>query len=249
MTIKEAEELLKIPRATIRYYEKEKLIDPKREENGYREYDDKDIATLKKVIIFRKLGLPVSEIEDILDGSKSLEDALTENVTRLEKQLAELNGAISLSKTICQNTDGIESFDENYFWEEVNREEAKGSRFMDIAKDMVQYQKTVFLDHFGLVDSEGNLNTTVKQAIITVIVGCLAWGGTRWLIIEKSLHSFLVGVSIPLITSAFLMIIGYPLHCLLKMNPKTAKHEKWIIWTIALFLCLVFLDIATEYGW
>lgn len=48
---------------------------------------------------------------------------------------------------------------------------------------------------------------------------------------------------------AFLVIIGYPLHCILKRNPKTAKYEKWIIWTIALFVCLVLLDMATKYGW
>ena len=249
MTIKEVEEKLGIPRASIRFYEKERLIDPKREENGYREYSEQDVATLKKVVIFRKLGLPVSEIEDILDGTKPLAEALSANVTRLTEQLAELNGAIALSKTIQQSVPDIVSFDEDYYFDEIGREEQKGSRFMDIAKDIAQYQKSVLLDHFGLADSEGNLNTTVKSAIITVILGCLAWGVTRYLIIERTLHSFLVGLAIPLMTSVFLVIVGYPLHCLLKRNPKTAKHEKWIIWTIAIFLCLVLLDLCTKYGW
>lgn len=69
MTIKEVEEMLGIPRGTIRFYEKERLIEPKREENGYREYSEKDAATLKKVVLFRKLGLAVSDIEEILDGT------------------------------------------------------------------------------------------------------------------------------------------------------------------------------------
>ena len=249
MTIKEVEEMLGIPRASIRFYEKERLIDPKRESNGYREYDEKDVATLKKVIIFRKLGLPVSEIEDVLDGSKPLAEALADNTARLEEQLAELNGAIALSKTIRQNTADIADFDENYYWDEVGREEEKGNRFMDIAKDIAKYQKSVLLDHFGLADTEGNLNTTVKHAILIVIAGCLAWGVCRWLIIERTLHSFLIGLAIPLITSVFLVIVGYPLHCILKRNPKTAKHEKWIIWAVALFICLVILDLATKYGW
>lgn len=249
MTIKEVEEMLGIPRASIRFYEKERLIDPKRESNGYREYDEQDVATLKKVIIFRKLGLPVSEIEDVLDGSKPLAEALADNTARLEEQLAELNGAIALSKTIRQNTTDIADFDENYYWDEVGREEEKGNRFMDIAKDIAKYQKSVLLDHFGLADSEGNLNSTVKDAIFTVIGVCLAWGIVRWLIIERSLYSFLIGIAIPLITSVFLVIVGYPLHCILKRNPKTAKHEKWIIWGVALFICLVILDLATKYGW
>ena len=37
MTIKEVEQLLEVPRATIRFYEKENLIKPVRESNGYRD--------------------------------------------------------------------------------------------------------------------------------------------------------------------------------------------------------------------
>lgn len=43
MTIKEVEKCLDIPRATVRYYEKEGLIDPIREENGYRDYSEEDV--------------------------------------------------------------------------------------------------------------------------------------------------------------------------------------------------------------
>lgn len=48
MKIKELEELLGIPRATIRFYEKQGLIKPVRiRENEYRDYSDEDIAKLK----------------------------------------------------------------------------------------------------------------------------------------------------------------------------------------------------------
>ena len=82
-----------------------------------------------------------------------------------------------------------------------------------------------------------------------LILGCLAWGVARYLLIERTLHSFLIGLAIPIITTVFLIIIGYPLHCILKRNPKTTKHESWIIWAFALFICLVVLDLATKYGW
>ena len=72
MTIKEMEQILDIPRATIRFYEKEGLINPQREENGYRDYSEEDVERLKKVIIFRKIGFTVSDIEDIFDRAKSL---------------------------------------------------------------------------------------------------------------------------------------------------------------------------------
>ena len=49
MTIKEVEQYLGVPRATIRFYEKEGLISPNRVENGYREYSTEDVAKLKKI--------------------------------------------------------------------------------------------------------------------------------------------------------------------------------------------------------
>lgn len=249
MTIKEVEEQLGIPRASIRFYEKERLIDPKREDNGYREYSEQDVATLKKVIIFRKLGLPVSEIEDILDGSKPLADALAANVSRLEEQLAELNGAIALSKTIQQSAADIASFDENYYFAEIGREEQRGSRFMDIAKDIAQYQKSAVLDYFGIADTEGNLAVSAKRAVFTVIGACLLWGFTRWLIIERTLGSFCTGFVTPLLTAVLLAIVGYPFHCICRRHPKLAKLEKWIILAVAIFICIVVIELCEKYGW
>ena len=51
MTIKEVEQALEIPRATIRFYEKEELISPKRSGNAYREYSEEDVILLIKIII------------------------------------------------------------------------------------------------------------------------------------------------------------------------------------------------------
>lgn len=48
MKINEVEELLNTPRANIRYYEKEGLINVSRKENGYRNYTEEDIARLKR---------------------------------------------------------------------------------------------------------------------------------------------------------------------------------------------------------
>lgn len=59
MTIKEVEQELGIPRANIRFYEKKNLLHPERGENTYREYSEEDVATLKKIIILRKIGISV----------------------------------------------------------------------------------------------------------------------------------------------------------------------------------------------
>ena len=95
MTIKDIEQVLNVPRATIRFYEKEGLINPERAENGYRDYSDQDVEKLKKIIILRKIGLSVNDIEDLLDGAKSMDAVLDANMHNLQKQMEELTGAMN----------------------------------------------------------------------------------------------------------------------------------------------------------
>ena len=52
MTIKEVEERTGLARSNIRFYEKEGLIEPSRnDKNGYRDYSEKDVETIKKLLI------------------------------------------------------------------------------------------------------------------------------------------------------------------------------------------------------
>ena len=48
--------------------EKEGLIQPKREENGYRDYDDETVQKLKIIKFLRNLQISVDDIKAILDG-------------------------------------------------------------------------------------------------------------------------------------------------------------------------------------
>ena len=48
MTIKEVEQYLEVPRATVRFYEKEGLIRPERGGNGYRDYSEEDVEKLRQ---------------------------------------------------------------------------------------------------------------------------------------------------------------------------------------------------------
>jgi len=54
MKINEVEKILGVPKATIRFYEKEGLLMPLRNEKAYREYSEEDVELIKKIIVFRK---------------------------------------------------------------------------------------------------------------------------------------------------------------------------------------------------
>ena len=50
MQIKEVQEKLKISSYTLRYYEKMGLIQPYRDENGYRNYSEEDIHKIERIM-------------------------------------------------------------------------------------------------------------------------------------------------------------------------------------------------------
>lgn len=84
MTIKELEERTGLPRANIRYYESEGLLDPARLPNGYRDYSEADAAALEKIKLLRQLHMDLDTIRAVQQGRLPLERALFTQLTRLE---------------------------------------------------------------------------------------------------------------------------------------------------------------------
>ena len=65
MNIAEAERRTGLTRANIRFYEKEGLLTPTRGANGYRDYTEDDVQTLRKIMLLRRLRLSVPDIRAI----------------------------------------------------------------------------------------------------------------------------------------------------------------------------------------
>lgn len=66
MKSKEAQTKTGLTRKAIEYYEAQGLLNPSRDENGYRNYSDQDVSRLSQISGYRKLGLNLSEITDVL---------------------------------------------------------------------------------------------------------------------------------------------------------------------------------------
>lgn len=74
-----------LTRKAIEYYEDRGLIHPQKSENGYRDYNIKDLEILKKVSIFRKLGMSISDIyQCISSGGDSPSSVLREKQHQLD---------------------------------------------------------------------------------------------------------------------------------------------------------------------
>ncbi|MCH5272049.1 MAG: MerR family transcriptional regulator [Lachnospiraceae bacterium] len=248
MTIKEVEQILEIPRATVRYYEKENLIKPQREENGYRDYSDEDVELLKKIIVLRKIGLSVEDIEDLFDGTRTLTEALDENIINLQKQMSELQGAINLCKKMKEDKAELSSLDTNVYWNIVGEEEKKGNSFTDIAKDIVHEEKKIITNYLGWTDKEGNLYDISRNIryFIIVFVGM----GVIYCVINKewSIYNLSLGLRGVLTMLVIEGILAIPMHFLGKKHPWIAKNRVGILIATAIVLCIVLLILAKLLG-
>lgn len=253
MTIKEVEQHLEVPRATVRFYEKEGLINPQRGENGYREYSEEDVTRLREIIIFRKLGMSITDIEDVLDGAKPLSEAVAENIMNLEKQIEELKGALLVCRRLQDEKEEINTFEAEKYWNVIEEEEKKGNRFLDIAKDMVHYEKGILLEFFNIADREGNLSVGIGQMFLNVSACLIVYVVVRCLLEQDwSLQSVLGGVWGLVFFLVLELLVGIPIFLVGRKRPEVLqKRNKIMFWSFtALFvLCILLIALSRRFGW
>lgn len=256
MTIKEVEEQLGLPRATIRFYEKEKLLVPQRGGNTYREYSEDDIAILKKIIILRKLGFSVSEIKDFLEENVPLQDLLEKNILELQEKMNELNGAIKICKKMQSRQEDFDSFNESYYWEEIRAQEQAGNKFLEVVNDTIKVEKNIILKMFQIEDDKGNLIKDKKEIVFNVVSAFLVYAVGFYLLEglrgNWGIEYFLRGLLQPIIFIMLCSIWEVPLFFIAKKSPKAAKLirkiGKWILFILIALLSLVviFGEVVSE---
>lgn len=88
----EVEKITGLTRKAILYYEDKGLIRPHKEENNYRSYSQKDVDRLLQISIYRKLGLSLLEIKNILSSNENhLGNILRDRQYRLELEEGKKN--------------------------------------------------------------------------------------------------------------------------------------------------------------
>lgn len=105
MRLNEVIKQVDLSKRAIKFYEEKGLLKTKRDSNGYRNYTDKDISLLKEISSYRKMGIGLSDIKEILNDKSVLKQILIEK----KKEI-----------TISQNElEALEKFIENNNIEEL----------------------------------------------------------------------------------------------------------------------------------
>lgn len=232
MKIQDLEKELNITRSNIRFYEKEGLLNPPRKENGYRDYGDEEIARLKKIIIFRKLGITVADIKSIFEGTLPLQTAIDNNIDRLHKEIEELNGAIEVCQQIKEDNSEEKDFPQDHFWNVINNRENKGEKFNDILKDYLNEEIGLFTNVIEMIFFV-NLKKIKEElgligAIIVFLLICAGCGIVNYLFVDDyNFISFVEGFIFPVKFFLSISLTFTPLYFLMrflrKRYPKVAK--------------------------
>ena len=197
MTIKEVEERTGLTRSSIRFYEKEKLIEPLRnEKNGYRDYSEKDVENIKKIAYLRTLEISVEDIRGIIDEKVSLIEILEKQNVMLQEQIESLNKA----KVMCERMlkAGNVSFDEL----QVEKYVADLQNYWSDNKGVFKLDSVSFLYIWG---------SLVTWIIITIL--CLAIGIAAYSKLPSKMPvQWSEGTATSLVDKRF--IFAYPLACI-----------------------------------
>ena len=114
MKIGELAAASKVPTKTIRYYEQVGLMaSAHRDESGYRQYDEKDVAALIFIRRCRELNIAIDDIKQLVDVQQNPQascavvdemiDKQLQRIRQTQRELAMLEKTLSSLATSCAN--------------------------------------------------------------------------------------------------------------------------------------------------
>jgi DNA-binding transcriptional MerR regulator len=131
--INEVAEIAGITTRTLRHYDNIGLLKPNiNPDSGYRLYDDAHIDRLQQILVYKKLGISLSEIKQILDHEDyQMIDALKQHIKKLTQESRRLNMLIDTMKNMIDYKEGIKEMN--------NQEKFKGLKAKDIFENEEKY--------------------------------------------------------------------------------------------------------------
>lgn len=168
MKINQVEQLVGITKGNIRFYEKEGLLTPGRNnENGYRDYSDADVVWLKKIKLLRMLDVPIEEILRLKSGELTLEDAMGRHMIQLERKQSNLAAAQGVCARIRDSRSQLDTLDADGVLAGMEQQEQEGTKFMNVRK---RDKLTRYISPIGAA--------VVILALMGAFIGLVVWGFT-----------------------------------------------------------------------
>ena len=166
MKINKVEELVGITKKNIRFYEDKGLLSPQRNaENGYREYSDEDVESLRKIKLLRQLSVPIEEISNLQKGILTLEDCMKRHIIYLEREEHNLNQSKSVCTTLMESGAQLDTLDTDSYLLLMEQMEKEGVRFMNITHTDKNRKAPI-------------IAALVMILVMVAVIGLILWANT-----------------------------------------------------------------------
>lgn len=153
MNISEIEKMTGLSKQTIRFYEKEGLISPKRnQENQYREYDENDVRQLKLIYVLRKTGLSVEEISKVLNNEVSMRDAVNARRKEIVEERKEQDKLLDFCDSLKMQSK--EWIDVDKYVNIIQQEEKQGNKFATLLEEYKQVYRGEWKKQFSFIPDQ-----------------------------------------------------------------------------------------------
>ena len=169
MKINEVEALVGITKKNIRFYEEQGLLSPRRNsENGYRDYGQEEVDTLRQIKLLRKLGVPLEEIRRMQAGRITVADGMRRHLVTLEREQRSLEQSMELCRCLKNREERLAELDAGSLLAEMEQMEQAGSTFQD-----KQYGDVKPIRYAAAV-----IAALVMTAFMDGVIALMIWGFT-----------------------------------------------------------------------
>ena len=188
MKINEVEALVGITKKNIRFYEEQGLLSPRRNsENGYRDYGQEEVDTLRQIKLLRKLGVPLEEIRRMQAGRITVADGMRRHLVTLEREQRSLEQSMELCRCLKNREERLAELDAGSLLAEMEQMEQAGSTFQD-----KQYGDVKPIRYAAAV-----IAALVMTAFMAGVIALMIWGITVEAAEAPPLPLIVVPVALP----------------------------------------------------
>ena len=121
-TIKQTSEATGLSADTLRFYEKEGIVSPKRHENGYRYYDERDITMLKNIVVMKYAHFTLAEMKSMeelytrepsIKCNEIVKRILNAKINELNQAILNYQKIVTLLETMLPMLESVETYQSN----------------------------------------------------------------------------------------------------------------------------------------
>lgn len=151
-----------LSRSTLLYYDAIGLLKPsQRSEAGYRLYSDDDMEKLKRIMLYRDMGIPLEEIAGLIASADSgVDAALIKRLGELNSQIRQLKRQQEVILKVMKSKSGLKELrvhDREAWWKLLNAAGIDGKTAWQWHRDFETHapeQHHLFLKLLGVSDEE-----------------------------------------------------------------------------------------------